>query len=176
MSYKTLIFERVGRVARLTINRPERLNAINRAAIEEIPDGGFQCVVRSAYRCLVPRRMVGAWQHGGLWIDVGTPASYLRANLEVLGGRVSVPLDPWTRGARGPGGSWVGPGAVIEGQVERCVIGAGAVVPEGVWLVDTVVWDGVVVPGSLVEEREQGRIESAIIYDRGQILEVETTS
>ena len=36
MSYKTLIFERVGRVARLTINRPERLNAINRAAIKEI--------------------------------------------------------------------------------------------------------------------------------------------
>ncbi|MDP6927961.1 MAG: enoyl-CoA hydratase-related protein, partial [Rhodospirillales bacterium] len=36
MSYKTLIFERVGRVARLTFNRPDRLNAINRAAIEEI--------------------------------------------------------------------------------------------------------------------------------------------
>ncbi|MDP6932670.1 MAG: NTP transferase domain-containing protein, partial [Myxococcota bacterium] len=137
------------------------VHAMTRSAIGEIPDDGFQCVVRSAYRDLVPRRRVGAWRHGGLWIDVGTPASYLRANLEVLGGRVSVPLDPWTRGERGPGGSWVGPGAVIEGQVERCVIGAGAVVPGGVRLVDTVVWDGVVIPGSLAEEREQGGIKSA---------------
>ena len=42
-------------------------------------------------------------------IDCGTPAQYLRANLEWSGGR-----------------SVVGEGAVVEGTVERCVVGPGS--------------------------------------------------
>ena len=36
MAYTTILFEKLGPVARLTLNRPERANALNRATLEEI--------------------------------------------------------------------------------------------------------------------------------------------
>src|ERR1043166_5503752 len=36
MAYTTIIFEKLGPVARLTLNRPERVNALNRTVLEEI--------------------------------------------------------------------------------------------------------------------------------------------
>ncbi len=57
----------------------------------------------------------------GTVVDCGTPADYLRANL-------------WLSG----GASVVGPGAVVRGTVERCVVWPGSVVEAGEHLVDTV--------------------------------------
>ena len=48
---------------------------------------------------------------GGIAIDCGTPVDYLRANLHASGGQ---PV--------------VGPGAVIEGHLDRCVVWSGAYV------------------------------------------------
>lgn len=50
------------------------------------------CIVRSAYRALVPRGEVHAVRHEGRFFDVGTPGRYLDANLEVAGARAFV--DP----------------------------------------------------------------------------------
>ena len=36
MTYATIVFEKLGAVARLTLNRPERANALNRTTLEEI--------------------------------------------------------------------------------------------------------------------------------------------
>lgn len=54
-------------------------------------------------------------------VDCGTPADYLRANLLASGGR-----------------SVVGPGAVVEGRLTRCVVWDGAVVGPQEDLVDVV--------------------------------------
>jgi NDP-sugar pyrophosphorylase family protein len=50
----------------------------------------------------------------GLFFDCGTPAGYLAANLAASGGR-----------------SVVGPGALVEGELDRSVVWPGAVVPPG---------------------------------------------
>jgi hypothetical protein len=60
-------------------------------------------------------------RHPGTAIDCGTPADYLRANLHASGGR-----------------SVVGVGAVVEGELERCVVWAGAYVGPDEHLVECI--------------------------------------
>ena len=139
------------------------VHALDRSVLDLVPEG-FACIVRSAYLDLVPARRVQTTRHDGLWVDIGTPAEYLRANLDVLQGRVSPPVDPWTRGTLGPGGCWVGPGCRIEGDAAVSVLGDGAVVPAGATLRRCVVWDGVTVP--------EGDHEDCIIYEGGSVLSV----
>lgn len=138
------------------------VHAMSRGAVEAIPDEGESCVVRTAYRSLVPARLVGHTVHAGAWVDVGTPHAYLAANLAVLDGAVNTPIDPWTRGSRGSHGSWIGEDAEVQGSVHHSIIGHGARVPAGVTLRDCVVWDGVTVP--------EGDYTRAVIYDDGQVL------
>ena len=147
------------------------IHAMSRSALSHVPDG-FACVVRTAYKALVPERRVGAIRYDGVWLDAGDPQQYLDANLEVLGGRVVLALDPFARaawaltgdgreygdrsvvdGVEIAGPAWVGPGATIgRGAVlDRAVIGAGATVAPGAVLRETVVWDRMSVGG--VQER-----------------------
>jgi mannose-1-phosphate guanylyltransferase len=82
-------------------------------------------------------RLVGAGLYAqssaGYWRDIGTPASYLGANLESMppGGLIdpSAHIDPSARVT----GSVVGPGCRVEAgaQVSASVLLAGAVVAEG---------------------------------------------
>jgi mannose-1-phosphate guanylyltransferase len=140
------------------------VHAMSRVAVASIPEVGEQCVIRTAYKTLVPSGLVGQIVHDGSWVDVGKPDAYLAANMAVLDGKVSIPIDPWTRGSRGPHGSWVGEGATIDGEVNHCVIGTNAVIPAGTSLRDCVVWDGVSVP--------KGKYVSAIFYDGGEVLQL----
>lgn len=142
------------------------VHALDRAVLTLVPDSpGDHCVVRTAYKALLPEGRLRATRHLGLWVDVGTPRTYLEANLAVLDGRIRPPLDPWTRGARGPGGSWVGADARVAGEITGSVIGDRAVVPAGARLRGCVVWDGVEVP--------EGDFEHCVIYGEGQVLQVD---
>ena len=60
-------------------------------------------------------------RHDGPFIDCGTPAQYLAANLAASGGE-----------------SVIGSGATVEGTLERCVVWAGAVVERREHLVDAI--------------------------------------
>ncbi|NOY28466.1 MAG: NTP transferase domain-containing protein [Oligoflexia bacterium] len=122
------------------------VHALSRAAIQRVPADGLQCVVRTAYRQLVPLGLVGSIQHHGAWIDIGTPTAYLDANLAVLRGQVRAPVDPWSRGRHVATDSWAGPDARVDGIIFQSVIGAGAVVSTDTELSRCVVWDGVAVP------------------------------
>ena len=137
------------------------VHALTGAAIARAPDPaehGESCIIRTAYKAMMPERLLRSIVHTGTWVDIGAPEHYLAANLDALDGRLALSLDPWTRGAHGPGGSWVGPEAALRGQVHHSVIGARAVVPEGATLRDCVVWDGVEVP--------PGEHEGAVFYGR----------
>lgn len=66
--------------------------------------------------------------YDGTFVDCGTPAAYLAANLHASGGA-----------------SVIGPGAVVEGDVLRCVVWPGARVRPGEQLVDAIRADGLTV-------------------------------
>jgi len=138
------------------------IHAMHRDALALVPEAGLQCVVRTAYKQIVSEGRVGSIAHRGTWVDVGTPTAYLAANLGVLRGEIATSLDPWAHGKRGPGGSWLGAAATVEGTVEHAVIGPRAHVPSGATLRRCVVWDGVSVP--------PGEHADTIFYDEGAAL------
>ena len=137
------------------------LHALDPAVLSEVPAPGEACIVRTAYRSLLPQRRLRGVVHEGLWLDVGDPVAYLEANLAVLDRPLGLPLDPWTRAAAGtpPSGRfgdaadlgprvWLGSGAMLGdgARVSTTIVGAGARIAAGAELERVVVWDGVDVP------------------------------
>lgn len=145
---------------------------------------GESCIVRQGYVHLVPGRRLAARRHAGTWFDIGTPGSYLRANLLALAGQLSLPLDPlggaaWASdGARAVGGPGAVEGAaharlippfridagVVLGAGAQLgpgvVLGAGARVGAGARLERVVVWDGGVVPAGAA-------LRDSVVHDGG---------
>jgi mannose-1-phosphate guanylyltransferase len=149
------------------------VHALHRDALERVPDG-FACIVRTAYKTLVPERRVRGVRHDGTWLDVGDPAAYLEANLTALRTTLPLPLDPFPRAAYAKGGrgergrteaevegtAWVGRGArVANTRLQDAVVGQDASVASGAVLTRCVVWDGVEVP--------PGRWTDGIWHDGG---------
>jgi mannose-1-phosphate guanylyltransferase len=139
------------------------IHAMSRASLSGIASG-FQCVVRSAYTQLVPKRKVKSILHKGMWFDTGTPPEYLEANLLALRGDISLSLDPWTEADQRYNDSWVHHTATVSGQIHESIIGEGAVVPKGATLKSCVVWDGATVP--------EGDYHRCIVHDGG-VLQVD---
>ncbi len=133
------------------------VHAMHRSTLDLVPDG-LQCIVRTAYKALVPQRKVRGLDHDGLWLDIGDPEAYLAANLAALAGDLDLPLDPFTRqgdrgilaGAKVEGAVWVGKDVQLGRDVtlRNVVLGDGARVADGADLVDCVVWDGASIAGS----------------------------
>jgi N-acetyl-alpha-D-muramate 1-phosphate uridylyltransferase len=83
------------------------------ASLPAVPGGLYEVVWRSMALDLVPTEVA--------YVDVADPSSYLRANLMSSGGA-----------------SVVGAGAIVLGQVERCVVWSGAEVAAGERLAEVV--------------------------------------
>lgn len=110
--------------------------------LELIPPGRAVSVEYEVFPRLVGRGLHGLAEKGS-WIDIGTPASYLAANLHQMppGGLI----DPTAEIAAGAGvtDSVVGPGAVV---------GQGATVHRSVLLAGALVKDRQVVENAIVDE------------------------
>jgi mannose-1-phosphate guanylyltransferase/MurNAc alpha-1-phosphate uridylyltransferase len=74
--------------------------------------------------------------YAGTYVDTGTPADYLAANLHAAGGAALV--DPSATVTGRCTTSVVGAGAVVAGTVTRCVVWPGATVAAGEHLTDVV--------------------------------------
>lgn len=158
------------------------LHALRTTLLDHVPATGAACIVRSAYRAVVPTGRVAGQVHHGTWVDLGDPAGVLRANLEAVSGRLRVPFEARPGVHLSPGGGrsgsgvvdvhptaellgpcWVGEGAVIEAEARLgpgVVVGSGARVGRGAVLQRSVVWDGVVVPAGEA-------LDQAIAHDGG---------
>jgi len=160
--------QRIGSICQ-SVNAPEfpsekggihfsGIHAMSKRAVQQIPEG-FQCVVRTAYKELVPANKVYSIQHSGTWFDTGLPHEYLQANLQALRGDLPLSLDVWSEADRSFSGSWVHNEANVSGTVHSSVIGAQSVVKANTVLNSCVVWDGVTVP--------EGEFSHCIFHDGG---------
>ena len=145
------------------------IHALDRDVLDHVGDG-FACIVRTAYRHLVPARLLRGFSHEGLWLDVGDPLAYLEANLAALQGGLPLSLDPMKRAAwshhapRGDaeinGPVWVGEAAQVgHARLDRVVIGPGASIPDDCTLEEVVVWEGCQVP--------PGPLKQAVVHAGG---------
>ncbi|MGN6378646.1 MAG: sugar phosphate nucleotidyltransferase [Gaiellales bacterium] len=102
---------------------------IEPAVLHLVPPGRAVSIEYEVFPQLVGEGLHGL-AHSGHWLDIGTPASYLAANLQEMppGGLI----DPAAQVAEGADvrDSVVGPGAVVEAgaRVRRSVLLAGALV------------------------------------------------
>jgi NDP-sugar pyrophosphorylase family protein len=129
--------------------------------LDRIAGGRRVSVEREVFPGIVADRALYAFPSADYWTDTGTPAQYLRAQLDIIGGHRPGPPAPGA--VTGGGGVWRMGRATIEGDVQapallgvdarvavaamvrNSVVGAGAVVDEG-----AVVVDSVLLPGALV--------------------------
>jgi NDP-sugar pyrophosphorylase family protein len=107
-------------------------------------------LAESLIRPLIERGHVAVLRHEGYARDVGTPADYLAASMDLLAGRGPAPPRPYPgRILEVPGGrAYVGPGT----RAQTASLGPGAVllarssVGDGARVVRSIVWPGESVP------------------------------
>jgi mannose-1-phosphate guanylyltransferase len=119
-------------------------------------------VERVTFPAMVADGSLYAFDGDTYWIDAGTPATYLAANLDLLSGR---------RGAPEVG---VHPDAEVDGAVVGAVVGPGAVVGDGAIVSGSVVMDGAQIgAGALVRDAIIGaraRVGAGAVVDGGAVL------
>lgn len=103
-------------------------------------------IERVTFPDLVPTGRLFAFVSDTYWIDTGTPANYLQAQLDLLDGLRGTPSDGVHAGAL------VSPDAEVKRSVvaEGAAVGAGASVIDAVVMAGATVGDGAVVHGSIV--------------------------
>lgn len=63
------------------------VHALRREVLDLVPPEGEACIIRTAYRALVPRGEVRAVLHAGAWSDIGTLAEYAAVGGDLAGGK-----------------------------------------------------------------------------------------
>lgn len=141
------------------------------SVLDSIPDGRQVSIERETFPALVERGSLFAMAAETYWLDTGTPELYVRANLDVIGGRrqgasaLAVAGDvagsaTVVDSVVGVGSS-VGADASVSGSVvmNGVSIGVGAVVADSILMDGVVVGDGATVTdGSVIGAGE--RIQS----------------
>ena len=112
--------------------------------LDHIAAGRRVSVEREVFPALAETGRLFAWESADYWIDTGTPAAYLQAQLDFLDGR------------RGPAHCGLDETVTVDGTVERseiganCVVETGAVVRNSVLLAGAHAAAGAVIEGSIV--------------------------
>ena len=166
---------------------------LDRALLARIPAGRMVSIEREFFPALLADRLpCYAWVGDHYWLDIGSSATYLQGQLDLLAGRVATDVRPV---GAGTDGRWVaegvtlGPGAMITppavigpgtriaatGRVgpfavlgERCSVGRGATVERAVLWEHVSVGDGVAVRDCIIGAG--ARIGAGAVLDAGVVL------
>jgi mannose-1-phosphate guanylyltransferase len=111
---------------------------LDREVVSSIPKGRKVSVERELFPDLASQGVLFGLASEGYWVDTGTPASYLQANLDIVRGRLRQPGAKEAPGSSGrnppaPGARQVSPGiwqrgfaGTIKGElVDECLLGEG---------------------------------------------------
>jgi NDP-sugar pyrophosphorylase family protein len=158
------------------------------SVLARIPSGRRVSVEREVFPGLVAEGSLRALAAPAYWLDMGTPARYLQAHLDLLSGRLAGPPAPGAQRQRE--GVWTLGEAVIDGDVEPpalvgdaafvaagsrvewSVVGAGARVHENAQVRRSVLLPGSTVrPGAVVQDSIVG--ERAVV---GEATVVQATT
>ncbi len=141
--------------------------------LQRIPEGSVYSAERELFPAVVADGAMFAMRSDAYWMDIGTPAKYLQANLDALHARYRSAAVPEPR----PGAVVLGDGAEVadDAQVSstclgaRCRVGSGAVIERSVLLPGVVVGERAVVRGSTIGEgavvAAGARVEDAAVAD-----------
>ena len=99
------------------------------SVVDRIPTGHRVSIERDTFPALVAEEKVFAMASGGYWLDAGTPATYLRANLDAI--RRATPPAPGAR--RGDSGVWTVGRPVIDGDLIAPALVGDAAFVAGDW-------------------------------------------
>ena len=108
--------------------------------LDLIPGGSAVSIERETFPLLAEREALYAWSFDEYWLDAGTRASFVQANMDVIemsGGR-----------------SIVDPAAVLgeDVEIDHSVVGAGARIERGARIIDSVILPRAVVgPNAWIE-------------------------
>jgi mannose-1-phosphate guanylyltransferase len=136
-----------------------RINAgcyvFRREVIDQIPAGRRVSVERETFPGLISSgQLVMAYPESAYWIDVGTPATFVRGSCDLVLGRLPAPALPGPHGLRllRPGSSVAAAASVSGGTVvgAGASVGAGAIVSGSVLFEDAMVGEGAVIRDSIV--------------------------
>lgn len=138
---------------------------LERTALDSLPETRPLGLGETLLASLARSGELAVHRHGGYWRDVGTPASYVGASCDLLGGRGPEPPSTGRLGETHEqdggwpgeitGGAYVGPGAsAAEGTLgPGAVLLAGSRVEAGARVERAVVWRAETVPaGTVVED------------------------
>lgn len=150
------------------------------SVLDRIPGGRPVSVERETFPALVADGALFAWASDAYWIDAGTPAAYLRACIDLVGG--GRPGPPAPRASRHAGGVWVVGLPAIDGEVQgNSLVGDGAHIAEGAVVEDSVLGAGarvaagarvtgsVLLAGAVVAAR--ATVDGSIIGSRARVGE-----
>jgi len=122
------------------------LHVLEPTVFDFLPASGFSCINDQGYRAMLAAGLpVAGYAYRGPWFDLGTPADYLRANLEIASGRFRPsqldppPGDEWRDGVLWGREATAAPGSRVGPQV---ILGAGARVDGGAEVSQAVLWPG----------------------------------
>jgi mannose-1-phosphate guanylyltransferase len=125
------------------------VHVLSPAILDRVPAEPFERDVnRHVYPPLMASGAVRGLAVDGYWNDLGTPARYLEASRDVLGGRVPLArfaaADPLAASREIAPGVRAGPGARIDRGarvIAPAFVGARATVPAGATVADAVIWE-----------------------------------
>jgi mannose-1-phosphate guanylyltransferase len=112
-------------------------------ALDRITEGRKVSIEREVFPAMVADGVLFAMAGDTYWIDTGTPAKYLQAQMDLLRGMRGAPIDGIHPSAQ----------IAIDAQVARSVVGAGATVEAGAQVRGSVVMAGARVGAGAVVER-----------------------